>query len=77
MDVFSQAEGRFQRRRWDEVQVGDVVRVRKDEMLPADLLLLNSSTDEGVCYVETANLDGETNLKIKKGPDETRWVTER
>ena len=46
MDVFSQAEGRFQRRCWDEVQVGDVVRVRKDEMLPADLLLLNSSTDE-------------------------------
>ena len=29
-------------------------------------MLLNSSAPKGVCYVETKNLDGETNLKHKK-----------
>lgn len=37
----------------------------KDEYFPADLILLNSSAKKGICYVETKNLDGETNLKHK------------
>lgn len=35
-------------------------------MFPADLVLLSSGHPEGVCYIETMNLDGETNLKLKK-----------
>ena len=52
--------------RWDQVHVGDVVKVERDHGFPADLLLLSSGTSDGVCYVETMNLDGETNLKLKK-----------
>lgn len=37
----------------------------KDEIFPADVILLNGSDSKG-CYVETKNLDGETNLKHKK-----------
>jgi Cation transport ATPase len=33
--------------------------------MPCDILLLNTGLPKGVCYVETKNLDGETNLKIK------------
>jgi magnesium-transporting ATPase (P-type) len=29
------------------------------------LVLLNSSGPKGICYIETKNLDGETNLKHK------------
>ncbi|PHT59947.1 Phospholipid-transporting ATPase 10 [Capsicum baccatum] len=39
--------------------------VFKDEYFPADLLLLSSSYEDGICYVETFNLDGVTNLKVK------------
>ena len=38
---------------------------------PADLVILSSSNPEGMCYIETMNLDGETNLKIKKALPET------
>ena len=34
-------------------------------MVPADIMILNSSAPKGICYVETKNLDGETNLKHK------------
>ena len=41
------------------------MRVKEDCYFPADMIVLNSSEKEGMFYVETKNLDGETNLKIK------------
>ncbi|POO03252.1 P-type ATPase, subfamily IV [Trema orientale] len=58
--------GTFVSKAWKEVSVGDVVKVNKDEYFPCDILLLSSSFEDGLCYVETMNLDGETNLKVKR-----------
>lgn len=64
-------EGKFEEREWKKVKVGDIVKVEKDNFFPADLLMLSSSFPDGVCYVETMNLDGETNLKLKKSLERT------
>lgn len=48
----------------------------KDGFFPADLVLLSSTHDDGICYVETINLDGESNLKIKQALDQTRFLDE-
>ena len=48
-----------------------IVQVKDREYFPADLVLLSSTNPEGVSYIETMNLDGETNLKMKKALKET------
>jgi magnesium-transporting ATPase (P-type) len=55
-------------KRWQQIRVGQVIKIYENQYFPCDLLLLNSSSTKGVCYVETKNLDGETNLKHKKAP---------
>jgi len=64
-------DGEFVYRHWEELCVGDVVKVEKDQFFPADLLMLSSSYEDGICYVETMNLDGETNLKVKRSLEAT------
>lgn len=39
--------------------------MEKDDLIPADVLLLYTSNETGVAFVDTMNLDGETNLKEK------------
>ncbi|KAH0076572.1 phospholipid-translocating P-type ATPase, partial [Aureobasidium melanogenum] len=54
--------------KWQNLQVGDIVKLERDESVPADLVLLSSKGDNGIAYIETMALDGETNLKSKQAP---------
>jgi magnesium-transporting ATPase (P-type) len=50
---------------WRHVRVGDILRVTKDSEMPADIVMLLSSEKFGSAYIETSNIDGEGNLKVK------------
>ena len=58
--------------KWHEFKVGDILKIEKDECFPTDLILLTSSDNKGIAYIETKNLDGETNLKHKLALKETQ-----
>ena len=60
----------WKRTNWEDVRVGDFVKVVDGESFPADLLICATSEDENMCYVETKNLDGETNLKSRSAVPE-------
>ena len=49
-----------------DVQVGCIVKVRENQFFPCDMVMISSSLLKGIAYVETKNLDGETNLKHKQ-----------
>lgn len=48
-----------------EIHVGDVVWLHENDEIPCDLVLIGTSDPQGICYVETAALDGETDLKTR------------
>ncbi|EFA84150.1 transmembrane protein [Heterostelium album PN500] len=44
----------------EDLRVGDIVKISNGQRFPADLVLLSSTNDDGICYVETSNLDGKS-----------------
>ena len=76
IDPFKQVPGkaRFKKDFWKNIQVGDFVRIYNDDQIPADIAVLSTSDPDGACYVETKNLDGETNLKVRQALNSGRKV---
>lgn len=66
---------RWERTLWKKLEVGDIVLLRENEQIPADIVVLSTSDQENLCYVETKNLDGETNLKPRKSLRATASIT--
>ncbi|KAK7192172.1 phospholipid-translocating P-type ATPase [Paraphaeosphaeria sporulosa] len=52
--------------KWQDLNVGDIVKLNRNDAAPADLALLHTSGENNVAFVETMALDGETNLKSKQ-----------
>ncbi|CAF3403244.1 unnamed protein product [Rotaria socialis] len=62
---------------WKKVKVGDIVKVNDKEYFPADLVLISSGEPNSICYIQTSNLDGETNLKVRQGLPQTAHIKSR
>jgi len=63
---YNKVTSQYEKCKWKDIRIGDFVLVKENEFFPADLLMMSSTEPEGICYVETKNLDGETNLKNKQ-----------
>eukprot|EP00002_Diphylleia_rotans_P013474 TRINITY_DN2635_c0_g3_i2.p1 TRINITY_DN2635_c0_g3~~TRINITY_DN2635_c0_g3_i2.p1 ORF type:complete len:1173 (-),score=203.43 TRINITY_DN2635_c0_g3_i2:256-3774(-) len=64
--AYDSSQHAFVSRTWAELDVGHIIRVMNGEPLPADIVIVKTSLPDSVCYIETSNLDGETNLKIRQ-----------
>jgi len=58
----------WQKIRSDDIQVGDILMIEQGETFPADLILLSTSSIDGICYIQTSSLDGEKTLKKRRVP---------
>ncbi|KIY47695.1 phospholipid-translocating P-type ATPase [Fistulina hepatica ATCC 64428] len=65
---------RWERTLWKKLEVGDIVLLRDNDQVPADIVVLSTSDPDGMCYLETKNLDGETNLKPRKSVHATSSI---
>lgn len=59
---------------WRNVRVGDFLLLRNNDAVPADAIILSTSEPEGTCFVETKDLDGETNLKPRRCIPDTKDI---
>ena len=73
--MYSHEQNSFIKKKCEDIVVGDIIRVERDQVFPADLLLVNTSAESGIAFVNTINLDGETNLKEKICLKETKEWT--
>ncbi|KAL5115523.1 drs2 neo1 protein [Pleosporales sp. CAS-2024a] len=56
----------WEKTKWEHLNVGDIIKMERDEAAPADVALLHVGGENHVAFVETMALDGETNLKSKQ-----------
>ncbi|XP_076922236.1 phospholipid-transporting ATPase 1-like [Bidens hawaiensis] len=61
----------FRQKKWKDIQVGEIIMFSADDTIPCDAVLLSTSDPTGVAYIQTINLDGESNLKTRYAKQET------
>ncbi|XP_056684438.1 phospholipid-transporting ATPase 1 [Spinacia oleracea] len=63
--------GCFEMKKWKDIQAGEIVKIYAEDTIPCDMVLLGTSDTSGIAYIQTMNLDGESNLKTRYARQET------
>eukprot|EP00164_Ancoracysta_twista_P003829 GFYU01005137.1.p1 GENE.GFYU01005137.1~~GFYU01005137.1.p1 ORF type:complete len:1530 (-),score=451.33 GFYU01005137.1:156-4745(-) len=71
VEVLDRENGNWTTTIWQSIHVGDIVRLRNNDAIPCDIVLLSTSETFQMCFVETSSLDGESNLKPKQALEDT------
>ena len=65
-EVYDTKKNRFINKKWEEVKLGDIIKIKKNEIICCDMILLETSESSGICLVEPKNINGESNLYMKQ-----------
>ena len=57
------------------MRVGDIIKVKHNERIPADLILLYTTEKSGTVFLKTDQLDGETDWKLRKAISITQQMS--
>jgi phospholipid-transporting ATPase len=60
--IYNHMKMQFEPKKWQNIKSGELIKVMKDEEIPADLVLIKSDKESGIVFVDTMNLDGEVTL---------------
>ena len=55
-----------------EIKVGDIIKVNEGQRIPADMVLLYTTEKNGILFIKTDQLDGETDWKMRKSVDHSQ-----
>lgn len=69
--IYDKNTKNFIEKTWGEIIVSDIIALKNNDYIPADMVILSCNNDSGACFIETASLDGEKALKIKISVIET------
>ena len=64
---------RFKKEKCQNIRVGNILKIYKEDLIPADVLIIKSALKSGLAYMQTSNLDGENTLK----PREAIYITQK
>ena len=65
-EAYDTNKKKFVNKKWEEIKLGDIIKIKKNEIICCDMILLESSESNGICFVEPKNINGETNLYTKQ-----------
>ncbi|PRP77110.1 hypothetical protein PROFUN_12965 [Planoprotostelium fungivorum] len=64
--VFDLQSGKFEKVKWSKLKAGHIVKIKEKQQIPADVVLLSSSEEKGIAFVEASSLDGEAGLRRRE-----------
>ena len=64
-EVYNSKKKKFINKKWEEVKLGDIIKIKKNEIICCDMIILETSESNGICLVEPKNINGESNLYMK------------
>ena len=66
----------FVDQRWKEIKVGQIIRINNNEVVPADIILLEAMDHKHQCYVDNSSINGNFDMfTIKKACNDTHAAT--
>ena len=65
-EVYDGNKKKFVNKKWEKIKLGDIIKIKKNEIICCDMILLETSESNGICFVEPKNINGETNLYTKQ-----------